>query len=135
MPKGSCLCHKVEYEFQGEPLMKGPCYCLSCRKISGSTNTLNLLLPDDKFSITSGSTKHHTEMHESGKPLTIYFCGDCGTGIYKTHELFPQKVVVLAGTLDEADGLELAKPEVELWTKYRSSWLTGLDFAEQKEEF
>jgi hypothetical protein len=24
---------------------------------------------------------------------------------------------------------------VELWTKYRSSWLKGLDFADQKEEF
>lgn len=115
--------------------MQAPCFCLSCRKISGSTNTLNFVLPEDKFSVIAGSTKTYSEIHESGKKLTIYFCGDCGSTIYKTHELFPGSVVVLAGTLDDANGLEQAKPQVELFTKRRPSWLPGLSWAEQKDEF
>lgn len=74
-------------------------------------------------------------MHESGKKLTVYFCGDCGSTLYKTHELFPGKVVVLAGTLDDAEGLEQAKPQVELFTKHRASWLPVLSWADQKDEF
>ncbi|KAF7716340.1 GFA domain-containing protein [Penicillium ucsense] len=135
MPKGSCLCHQLQYEYQGDPLMKGPCYCLSCRKISGSTNTFNLLLPHDKLSITSGTPKQYTEMHESGEKLTVFFCENCGSSVYKTHGLFPEKVVLLAGTLDDADGLEQAKPQVELFVKHRPSWLHGLDWADQKMEF
>lgn len=114
---------------------QGPCYCLSCRKISGSTNTLNLLLPEDKFKVIAGSPKQHTQMHESGKKLTVYFCGDCGSTIYKTHELFPGMVVILAGTLDDPQGLEQAKPVVELFSKHRVSWLPGFSWTEQKEEF
>jgi hypothetical protein len=108
---------------------------LSCRKISGSTNTLNLLLPEDKFKVIAGSAKNWTGTHESGKKLTVYFCGDCGTTIYKTHELFPGMVVILAGTLDDPQGLEQAKPMVELFSKHRVSWLPGLSWTEQKEEF
>ncbi|KAF3392810.1 hypothetical protein F1880_008511 [Penicillium rolfsii] len=135
MPKGSCLCRKLEYEYQGDPLTKAPCYCLSCRKISGSTNTLNLLLPEGQFKVIAGSAKHHTQMHESGKQLTVYFCGECGSAIYKTHELFPGMVVILAGTLDDPQGLEHAKPMVELYSKNRVSWLPELSWTEKKVEF
>lgn len=153
MPKGSCLCHEVEYEYRGEPVTmarnrslantqhftyansQGPCYCLSCRKISGSTNTLNILIPDDKFNIIAGTTKQHTVTHESGKKLTVYFCGQCGSTIYKTHELFPGVVVILTGTLDDTEKFEELKPEVELYVKHRASWLPELTWALQKEEF
>jgi hypothetical protein len=74
-------------------------------------------------------------MHESGMELTINFCPNCGCMIYKTHELFPGKVVVFAGTLDDPDGLENSKPEAELFSKRRVRWLPGLSWAEQKEEF
>lgn len=114
---------------------QGPCYCLSCRKISGSTNSLNLLLPEDKFNVIAGSAKSYTSTHESGKKLTVYFCGDCGSAIYKTHELFPGMVVILAGTLDDPQGVEQAKPVVELYSKHRVSWLPGFSWTEQKDEF
>lgn len=111
------------------------CHCLSCRKLSGGTNSVNLLLPEDSIRVTGGSAKQYTETHENGKKLTVNFCGECGCAIYKTHESFPGKVVVLAGTLDSLGGLEQSKPEAELFAKHRVSWLSGLDWAEQKTEF
>ncbi|KAJ5466684.1 hypothetical protein N7539_009413 [Penicillium diatomitis] len=141
MPKGSCLCHQLQYEYQGDPLMKASHTLvvmdrvLASSFIFGSTNTFNLLLPHDKLTITSGTPKQYTETHESGENLTVFFCGDCGSAVYKTHGLFPEKVVLLAGTLDDADGLEQAKPQVELFVKHRPSWLNGLDWADQKMEF
>lgn len=73
-------------------------------------------------------------MHESGKELTVTFCTECGGTIYKTHGSFPGHIIILAGTLD-GDELEKCKPEQELFSKDRVSWLPGLSWAEQKEEF
>lgn len=115
--------------------MQATCHCLSCRKISGSTNTLNLLLPEDKLLVTHGSPKTHTSMHESGMKLTVYFCGECGCAVYKTHEKFPGMVVVLAGTLDGPNELEKWKPEAELYSQHRTAWLPDFTWAEQRTEF
>ena len=154
MPSGSCLCHKLKYEYTTEPLTmarnvslpgtassltcvhtQATCHCLSCRKITGGTNSVNLLVPEDKIRVTGGSTKQYTETHENGKKLTVYFCGECGSVIYKQHESFPGSAVILAGTLDDPEGLEKSKPQVELYAKHRVSWLPVLAGAEQKPEF
>lgn len=108
---------------------------MSCRKLSGGTNSVNLLLPEDKVHISAGSPKQYTQIHENGQKLTFSFCDNCGCTVYKAHESFPGSVVVLAGTLDEPDALEQAKPEMELWTKHRVSWLSSLPGTEQKVEF
>ncbi|KAJ5325315.1 uncharacterized protein N7506_008417 [Penicillium brevicompactum] len=135
MPAGSCLCGNLKYEFTSEPVTKATCHCLSCRKISGSTNTLNLLLPEDKLQVTRGSPTKHTSMHESGLNLTVHFCNECGCAIYKTHEKFPGMVVVLAGTLDGPHGLEESKPEAELYAQHRVAWLPDFTWADQRVEF
>ncbi|KAJ5216417.1 uncharacterized protein N7498_002824 [Penicillium cinerascens] len=85
--------------------------------------------------VTVGSAKQYTETHENGKKMTVKFCGECGCAIYKTHESYPGTVVILAGTLDDPEGLEQSKPERELFTKHRFSWLPGLKWAEQTPEF
>ncbi|KAJ5371901.1 hypothetical protein N7517_003907 [Penicillium concentricum] len=135
MPTGSCLCHNLKYEYTSEPITKATCHCLSCRKISGGTHTLNLLIPEDKFRVTEGTATSYTEMHESGMKLTINFCSKCGCYIYKTHEKFPGMVVILAGTLDAPDALEQAKPEAELYSQHRVRWLPDFGWAEKKVEF
>ncbi|CAP98651.1 hypothetical protein E8E15_010521 [Penicillium rubens] len=135
MPTGSCLCHDLKYDYASGPTTKATCYCLSCQKISGGTNTLNLLVPEDRFRVTDGSPIKYTEMHESGMKLTVHFCSKCGCSIYKTHEKFPGMVVILAGTLDGPDALEQSKPEAELYSQHRVGWLPNFDWAEQREEF
>ncbi|KGO77599.1 Glutathione-dependent formaldehyde-activating enzyme/centromere protein V [Penicillium italicum] len=140
MPTGSCLCHILKFQYTTEPIKKASgfpatCYCLSCRKISGGTHTLSLLIPEDKFRVTDGSVTKYTEMHESGMKLTVHFCGNCGCTIYKTHEKFPGMVVILAGTLDEPDALEQSKPEAEFYSQYRAGWVPKFGWAEQRVEF
>jgi hypothetical protein len=67
--------------------------------------------------------------------LEITFCGECGCTIYKTHESFPGKIIILAGTRDDPEGLEESRPEQELFVKHRVSWLSSLNGANQKQEF
>ncbi|KAJ5159741.1 uncharacterized protein N7482_006745 [Penicillium canariense] len=137
MPSGSCFCQKLKYEFTGEPEGVAICHCLSCQKISGSTNTLNLIIPVDRVHFTVGSPKTCTESHEIGMKITLHFCGNCGGVLYKTADLdmFAGKAVVQIGTLDDATAIKQAKPDMELWTKYRAPWLPSLEGVVQKTEF
>lgn len=69
--------------------------------------------------------------------LTLAFCGTCGTPLYKVGDLkeLRGKIIVYAGTLDEADGLSQAKPTEEMYTKHRAEWLPTIKEANQSAEF
>ncbi|PMD46988.1 hypothetical protein L207DRAFT_477886 [Hyaloscypha variabilis F] len=127
---GSCLCKQVTYTFTGEPVQQALCHCLPCRKVSGSTHTTNLLIPLPAFTITSGQQhlKSYSLPHPSGMTLTLHWCENCGTKIYKEGdaEAFKGIAIVQAGTLDEGEGgLEIGevKVGVELYVKDRVGWL------------
>lgn len=113
------------------------CHCLTCRKITGSTNTVCLVIPDPQITFT-GTPKRITTMHEAGVELEISFCGDCGSSLYK-EMLAPSHKglkIVFAGTLDNgSQALEKVKPEGEIWVKYRVSWVQPVDGAAQMQAF
>jgi hypothetical protein len=124
--------------------MKALCHCLSCRKVTGSTNTTCALVPTKAFSITSGSNnlKSFSTIHETGLKFTFKFCSTCGTTIYKEAEsgAFGDVFIVMAGTLDKDPGektmgLEDVKIGAELFVKYRVSWLEGMGEVGQCQEF
>ncbi|KAJ5637446.1 hypothetical protein N7490_007325 [Penicillium lividum] len=137
MTNGSCFCGNIKYKFSGEPAAKMICHCLSCRKITGSTYSTNFIIPESNFSLVSGTLKKCTAKHENGMDLTLNFCENCGITIYKTATLniFDGVIVLLAGTVDEGQGVEKAKPERELWVKYRGDWLPPLEGVAQDQEF
>ncbi|KAK6001323.1 hypothetical protein QM012_002654 [Aureobasidium pullulans] len=131
MVSGSCLCGKVGIEYSGEPALKALCHCTDCQKISGSAYSVNNVVSGDGFKIT-GSPKSFTKTADSGKKITSYFCGDCGSTLYRDGENFPGMKIVKAGTLD-GDVLNQSKPNVELFAPTRPKWISALDGAEQKD--
>ncbi|KFY84909.1 hypothetical protein V500_08886 [Pseudogymnoascus sp. VKM F-4518 (FW-2643)] len=135
MPSGSCWCGNLQYEFSGEPIMKATCHCLACRKVTGSAFSLNALLPKAAVKVTSGTFKTFTKAHENGMLLTITFCPECATTIYKEADdvAFEDKVILQIGTLDGA--LDSLGPEAELWVQHRPGWLPEFAGAVQKQEF
>jgi hypothetical protein len=112
------------------------CHCLSCRKLS-SGSSVNLLVPQDHFHLVKGAAKEHHETHESGMHLTLHFCGNCGCLLYKTADRkeFEDGVILLAGTLDDPQALDDAKPEAEFFVNERPSWWPALDDAKQLQGF
>ncbi|KAE8155954.1 hypothetical protein BDV40DRAFT_282491 [Aspergillus tamarii] len=75
--------------------------------------------------------------HETGMNLKTHFCENCGGLLYKTADRkeFEGAVIVLAGTLDDAEDFEKAKPEAEFFVKHRAGWWPNLSFATQLEDF
>ncbi|KAE8152343.1 Mss4-like protein [Aspergillus avenaceus] len=133
MPTGTCFCGDVKYEFSQDQMQKAICHCLSCRKITGSTYTTNFIIPESNFTLTSGSLRDCTRPHECGMDLSVFFCGGCGSTIYKkaTGDMFKGVIVLLVGTVDNAEGVEKAVPDREFYVKHRGDWLQPVQGAVQ----
>ncbi|PTB35038.1 uncharacterized protein TrAFT101_006454 [Trichoderma asperellum] len=137
MPSGSCWCGDVKYEFIGDSTHVVLCHCLSCQKISGGTNTANIPVAREKLTVISGAPKSHTQKHEDGFNLTVFFCGNCGTVIYKKADadMFATISLIQSGTLDGSAKEKIGKPSSELNVKLRASWLAEVSTAVQKQGF
>ncbi|KAL1746740.1 Mss4-like protein, partial [Schizophyllum fasciatum] len=118
---GSCLCGAVRIVYTGKPVTKGLCHCLDCRKISGTAFSTNLLFPSTAITLHSGTPRTYTTHGGSGQPITSFFCGACGTTLYRETPVFPGLTVVKAGVLDDARALDaLARPALEIFARRRA---------------
>ncbi|GKZ50083.1 hypothetical protein AbraIFM66951_002930 [Aspergillus brasiliensis] len=108
---GSCLCNACTYSYTGEPTLKA-------------------------FSVTKGSPKSFSTTHESGMTLTVFFCPNCGSTLWKeaTGENFKGLKVVQAGTLADASKLNEGV-DVEFYTSTRAPWLMPQKDVAQRTEF
>lgn len=79
----------------------------------------------------TGSPKVFTKTADSGKKINSYFCGDCGSTLYRDGENFDGNKIVKAGVLDDEDYLEAAKPGAELYAPLRPSWQAEVAGAKQ----
>ena len=68
--------------------------------------------------------------------LTLRFCGDCGSTLWKTGSIEPLQglVIVEMGTLDDLSELDGLPPEAELYATYRAKWLPALPGVTQNAE-
>jgi hypothetical protein len=118
---GGCLCGGVRYEYSGEVGAAGYCHCADCRHVSGSAFGVSVRAAAAQFRITKGSPKGYTKAGDSGRPVTRYFCPDCGSPLYTEPPLHPEVVFIKAGSLDDPG---LVKPDREAWTMSRVDWAT-----------
>ena len=70
----------------------------------------------------------------AGNTMTNSFCSTCGTLMYRVSSGLPGHSILRIGTVDDLNLHDtVLKPQVEQWTKWRTSWLTPLEFAKQVE--
>jgi len=117
--------------YSGEPNAHVLCHCLDCRKISGSSYSNNVIVPEDNFKLVSGTPKTISKVADTGKNITSHFCGDCGTTLYRTGESFPNAVIIKAGVLDDSEWPNENVPKGELFAGERVKWTSAIDGAAQ----
>ncbi|KAH6968049.1 Mss4-like protein [Fusarium avenaceum] len=133
---GGCLCGACAYSYEGAPAVRALCHCGPCRKISGGTNTVNVGVPEANVSITKGQPKSYAMQHEWGFTLSIFFCPDCATVMWKTATgagLQGMKIVQ-AGTLSDESQLN-EKIDAEFYSTERPTWLAPVTNADQRVQF
>jgi hypothetical protein len=63
--EGECHCGAVKFKAKGEPKWIGACYCIDCRKISGTPYTVFVGYDKDEVELLQGNPKEY----QSSKPL------------------------------------------------------------------
>jgi hypothetical protein len=115
---GGCLCGALRYETDGAPLYAGHCYCVDCRKASGSG-----FIPFMGFASAairfSGETRQFRCRSARGTDAVRNFCSVCGSLVFGGDPGRDESHTVYAGSLDDPS---LFHPQIAIFTKGRPAW-------------
>ncbi|EJD01686.1 uncharacterized protein FOMMEDRAFT_22047 [Fomitiporia mediterranea MF3/22] len=138
---GSCLCKEIEFEVAAEPIIVSCCHCKNCKKYTGTVFTTNVVFAaNNSIRITKGEnlvSAFKDTVQDSGNSLSRKFCSLCGSPLYNTGGDFGRTLAVFYSALDDFnvvgdDGIaKEAKPQVEYYSKVRTSWVRSVEGAEQ----
>lgn len=118
MIAGHCLCGKITYECDSEPLYQVICCCMDCQRASGSSHVPVVGVPKEHFKI-KGQPKAFVSIGGSGKNAIRHFCPDCGSLLFGTPESNDDQVTIYAGTLNPDF---VFKPTIAINTKAKMHW-------------
>ncbi|KAK1962115.1 hypothetical protein LZ32DRAFT_254481 [Colletotrichum eremochloae] len=137
----TCLCGTVQLAFptQGPGLVnRFLCHCADCRKISSSMFCSNFCVADSHLRHIRGKenlkTFTQSKTIATGNDMTNYFCGTCGTLLYRVSSGRPGLSILRIGTVDDFRLAETKlKPQVEIFIGTRVAWLAPVEGVLQTE--
>ena len=116
---GGCLCGKVRYAANAEPVFTGVCHCKNCQKQAGTAFSIVVAVPKPALTI-NGTLKTYADRGDSGKGVSRRFCPDCGSPILSEVEVMPDLAIIKAGTLDDTSWLQ---PAMEIFCDSAQPWV------------
>lgn len=102
---GHCLCGDVTFEFQGELGKASYCHCEDCRRHTGSAFNIVVGVEAARFRLTGAVPSAFTKLGYNGQEITRHFCFRCGSPVYGSSPVLPDKVYIKAGLLDDPSGV------------------------------
>lgn len=112
---GKCLCGRVTYKVNTEPMAIFNCHCDDCRRATGSVFGTNLFVSEDKIEIR-GKVSSYSHISDSGSRMTKLFCPNCGSLMFGKNSAKVNVISIRAGTVDEKD---LIKPMINVFMDSR----------------
>lgn len=98
MLKGSCLCGKVAYQYDGEIDEISMCHCKDCQKAQGSAFSAVAPIQSRAFQVTQGEA--FLRSFRATPDKVRVFCHVCGSPIYSARDTLPDVKRLRIGTLD-----------------------------------
>ena len=99
--EGGCLCGAVRYRGT-EQKGVGHCYCIDCRKSSGTGHSTHMSVPKSAFSL-SGELRFFEKPADSGNIVSRGFCPTCGSLVYTKNSATPDLVILRVSSLDDPE--------------------------------
>ncbi len=96
---GGCLCGRIRYEAEGEPIIRGMCLCRMCQKWSGTGAGMGVQYPMAAIRFTRGQPK----IYPSSAIFERSFCDRCGSSLmtrYLVPPYGPDQAMLWLGTFD-----------------------------------
>jgi hypothetical protein len=116
---GGCLCGKVRYSAEGEPVFVGVCHCADCQKFTGSAFGVVVAVRKPAFSL-QGKVTTYSKTGDTGKSISRQFCPECGSSIADEADAMPGMVMIASGTLDDTSWV---KPRSQIYCDSAQSWV------------
>jgi hypothetical protein len=116
---GGCLCGKIRYSAEAEPVFVGLCHCHDCQKFTGSAFAAVIAVPKAAVKVTDG-LKSFTKPGDSGKPIARLFCPDCGSSVIDEAAAMPGILMIAGGTLDDPSWV---KPTAQIYCASAQPWV------------
>lgn len=118
---GHCLCGRVSYSADAEPVMTVACHCEHCQRQTGTSFSIIVGVSDTALTFANDETlKTYKDKGESGYSVYRRFCGNCGSPIVTTVDTVPGLSFIKAGTLNDKSWLQ---PGSHIWCDSAQSWL------------
>lgn len=130
LTKGSCLCGKIEFGVEGEPMRFLHCWCSRCRRGRSASHGTNMVVPFDRFHFIAGEEHVSAYKPPDARFFTIAFCCECGSGAPQVNRE-RNFVLIPAGCLDTDPG---ARPTANLFVGSRAPWAHVTNGLTQHEE-
>lgn len=106
---GGCLCGSIRYTILQQPILAYTCNCRFCQKDTGTAYRSALAILNEHVELIGKDFSVYTyKSVEHGRELYKNFCPDCGTTISLKTERFPERQVIMIGTLDDPSQIELS---------------------------
>lgn len=117
---GGCLCGKVTYACDAEPIASVNCHCRDCQRSSGAAFMTVAVVPADSVEIEGETLSVFTATGtDHGKSNHRHFCSNCGAQLLTRPEAYPGLVFLKVGTLNDAS---LIQPAMDIWTESKQPW-------------
>lgn len=97
MIKGSCLCGKVQYTYDGEIDEISMCHCSQCRKAHGSAFVA--VCPVDSAKLKLSGAEHIKEYRTNDVKVRA-FCSNCGSPLYSARSDLPEVKRLRLGSVE-----------------------------------
>lgn len=120
---GKCHCGEISYEAEVTPESVTICHCADCQMLTGSVYRVIAHATRENFRLRSGAPKTYVKTADSGNRRAHSFCASCGTPVYSTDPVNPQRYSLRVGCLDER---ALLKPAKQQWCRSRLPWSASL---------
>jgi hypothetical protein len=115
---GGCLCGAVRYESASGPLVAAHCYCIDCRKSSGTGHCTHVVVPAESFTL-HGKAAQYDHPADSGTMVSRHFCPTCGSALFSTGDSGSGLVFLRASSLDDPD---IATPQASVYASRAPKW-------------
>lgn len=104
----------MRYRVDARPRAINACHCLQCKKLTGATHLLMLLVDTEAFVHEQGEVARYRKIAESGREVDIVRCAACGVRLWHEPLSSPEFRFVAAGTLDDPSW---ALPTSHIWVR------------------
>jgi hypothetical protein len=115
---GGCLCGAVRYTVSVPAVLAAHCYCIDCRKSSGTTHCTHAVVPAAAFALT-GTVAHFDRAADSGNMVRRHFCPTCGSPLYSTNAAGGDLVFLRASSLDDPN---VVTPGASVYASRAPQW-------------